>query len=134
MRGPKEHAVARLAASVHGRPAVNFRAFNFPIDLGHNKRQSDANKDALQYIAPQGSGTQIGKEKQADEERGAHRTDYSHQVCVKFAHAVIVSFLVQGRELGEAKGRWEIAKFPKRQSSGVIFYQTYGMSAQVRFL
>src|SRR5512143_892083 len=61
LRGTQEHAVAGLAASVHGDPAVCFRAFEPPVRLGCGNREPEADEDTLYHVAPYGSRTQIEK-------------------------------------------------------------------------
>ncbi len=99
VRGSQEHAVAGLAASVHGNPAVDLRAFDAAVRLGRDKRQPEADEDPLHHIALHGSRTQIGKEEQADDEIPAYHADDCYEVPIESAHVVIILLLAQRHEL-----------------------------------
>jgi hypothetical protein len=53
MRGAQQHAVAGLAEAEHGDPAVDLRGLDPRVNGGRDKRQPEADEDALQHIVPQ---------------------------------------------------------------------------------
>ena len=55
VRGSQQHAVAGLAQSEHGDPAVDFFGFDPRINLGRDKRQPEADERALDQITTHSS-------------------------------------------------------------------------------
>ena len=93
MRGSQQHAVAGLAQSEHGDPAVDLRGLDPGVNLGRDKRQPEADEDALDHIIPHSSWT--GKGDQTDEEIDAYRPDECRQVSGCLVHFIILSLSVQ---------------------------------------
>ena len=94
MRGSQQHAVAGLAQSVHGDPAVDLLGFDPRVNLGRHERQPGADEDALDHIIPHSSD--MGKGEQTDEEIDAYRPDECRQVSGGFAHNLILSLWFSG--------------------------------------
>jgi len=66
VRGAQQHAVAGLAQSEHADPAVDPAGLDPGVNLGRDKRQPEADEEALDHIIPHRS--YLGKEEQTDEE------------------------------------------------------------------
>lgn len=95
MRGPQEYAVAGLAQSEHGEPAVDPSGLDPGVNLGRDKRQPEADQEALQNVSRYLSrtGKEMPKDEGIDEEIDAYRADEDRKVRVEFAHGFILSLL-----------------------------------------
>jgi len=78
VRGSQEHAVAGLAQSEHGDPAVDLRGFDPRVNLGRDKRQPIADERALDQVTAQSSC--LGKEDQTDDEIDTYQADERCQI------------------------------------------------------
>ena len=56
-RGAQKDAIARLAASENGGPAVDFRDIGVEENVGRDEREHGANNDALHHVRSNGSRT-----------------------------------------------------------------------------
>src|SRR5512143_1766691 len=89
MCGSQQHAVAGLAQSEHGDPAIDPGGLDPGINLGRDKRQPGADEDALDHIIPHSS--YLGKGEQTDEEKDANRPDDCRPVSHYSAHIFILT-------------------------------------------
>ena len=78
MCGSQEHAVAGLAQSEHGDPAVDFFGFDPGVNLGRDKRQSEADECALDQVTTQRSW--LGEEDYTDDEIDAYQAGECCQI------------------------------------------------------
>ena len=98
MRGSQEHAVAGIAQSEHGDPAVNLFGFDPRVNLGRDKRQPEADERALDQVTTHSSWT--GEEDYPGDEIDAYSANEYRQVSVCFAHVFFIFFLVGSSPLG----------------------------------
>ena len=79
------------AESEHRSPAIDPHALDSRVYLGRGKGQSDADEDALNYVATHGS--RALKEQQVDDENDAHGADERRSI---FAAHTMSSFIALG--------------------------------------
>jgi hypothetical protein len=97
VRSAQEHAVAGLAQSEHADPAVDLPGLDPGVNLGRDKRQPEANQEALDHIIPHSS--YLDKKEQTEEEIDADQADECRQVGHGLVHFIILSLLIQRHEL-----------------------------------